>query len=76
MRRGRVLAPTYADEVDIAARRSREAWFLDFSNRGEKDHALGTLLPLYRVIDSLVVSAGGQRVTARHLVRRQASVLP
>ena len=76
MRRAGVFAPTYADEVDIAARRSREAWFLDFSNHGAKDRALQTLLPQYRIADSLVVVAGGQRVTARHLVRREASVLP
>jgi hypothetical protein len=76
MRRDRVFAPTYADEVDIAARGSREAWFLDFSNHGEKDHALQTLIGRYRLTDSVTVEAGGQRLVARHLVRAEPPVLP
>jgi hypothetical protein len=75
-RRG-VFTPVYADEVDIAARRSPDAWFLDFSNRAYDDHALATLLPVYAVTDSVTVTAGSQRVVARRLVRRPASpVLP
>jgi hypothetical protein len=79
MRRDGVMMPVYADEVDIAARRSAAAWFLDFSNHGEDDHALATLLPRYAVTDSIVVHARGQRLVARHLVRlveREAAVLP
>lgn len=76
MRRSGVFTPVYADEVDIAARKSPEAWFLDFSNRGYTDHALETLLPRYRVTDSLVVVARGQRLVARHLVRLEAGALP
>lgn len=76
MRRDGVMTPIYADEVDIAARRSREAWFLDFSNHGDNDHALATLLPRYAVTDSITVLARGQRLVARHLVSREAAVLP
>ena len=76
MRRASVVVPTYADEVDIPARRANDAWFLDFSNHGEKDNALQGLLLTYRIADSLTVTAGGQRLTARHLVRREAPVLP
>lgn len=76
MRRTSVVVPTYADEVDIPARHATDAWFLDFSNHGEKDNALQGLLLSYRITDSLTVTAGGQRLTARHLVRREAPVLP
>lgn len=76
MRRAGVFSPVYADEVDISARRSPEAWFLDFSNRSYTDHAMATLLTEYRVTDSLVVVSDGQRLVAHHLVRRQAGVLP
>lgn len=76
MRRSGVFAPVYADEVDIAARRSPEAWLLEFSNKTDKDHALATLLPTYIVTDSVVAVAGSQRVVAHHLVRREAGMLP
>ena len=76
MRRDRVFAPTYADEVDIAARGSRAAWFLDFSNHGHSDRALQNLLGRYRLSDSVVVEASGQRLVARHLVRAEVPVLP
>jgi len=76
MRRDSVFSPTYADEVDVAARRSPEAWFLEFSNRDDDDHALATLLPRYRIADSIVVVSHGQRLVAHHLVRREAAVLP
>lgn len=76
MRRDSVFSPTYADEVDVAARRAPKAWYLDFSNRADDDHALATLLPRYRVTDSLVVVSHGQRLVAHHLVRREAAVLP
>ena len=76
MRRRDVVVPTYADEVDIPARGAVDAWFLDFSNHGRKDNALEGLLGRYRIVDSLVVTAGGQKVTARHLVRREAPMLP
>lgn len=69
MRRSGVVVPTYADEVDIPARGATDAWFIDFSNHGEKDNALAGLRLNYRVVDSLVVTAGGQKVTAHHLVR-------
>lgn len=76
MRRRDVFSPVYADEVDIAARHSPAAWFLDFSNRTYDDHALATLLPKYAVTDSVVVTSGSQRLVAHHLVRREAAVLP
>lgn len=76
MRRDRVFSPVYADEVDVAARGSREAWFLDFSNRSYTDHAMATLLPRYAVTDSMVVESHGQRVVAHHLVRQELPVLP
>lgn len=69
MRRRGVVVPTYADEVDIPARGAIDAWFLDFSNHGEQDNALQGLQRNYRVVDSIVVTAGGQKLTARHLVR-------
>ena len=65
-----------ADEVDIAARGSRAAWFLDFSNHGHSDRALQNLLGRYRLSDSVVVEASGQRLVARHLVRAEVPVLP
>ncbi len=75
-RRG-VFSPVYADEVDIAARRSPAAWFLDFSNHAYDDHALGMLLPAYYVEDSVIVTSGSQWLVARRLVRREVpSVLP
>lgn len=76
MFRAGVFSPVYADEVDIAARNSPEAWFLDFSNHAYDDRALATLLPRYSVTDSVVVTAAGQRLVARHLVRREGDVLP
>jgi hypothetical protein len=76
MRRTGIITPTYADEVDIAARRSPEAWFIDFSNHGAKDNALQALSLQYRITDSVTVVTGGQRIVARHLVRREAPVLP
>ncbi len=76
MRRDSVFSPVYADEVDVAARRSPAAWFLEFSNRSPDDRALATLLPRYAVTDSLIIVARGQRLVARHLVRREAAVLP
>jgi hypothetical protein len=76
MRRDHVFSPVYADEVDVAARGSPEAWFLDFSNRGYADHAMATLLPRYAVTDSMVVESRGQRLVARHLVRQESPVLP
>lgn len=76
MRRDRVFAPVYADEVDIAARKSPEAWFLDFSNHGDRDHALAGLLKSYAEIDSVTVFARGQKLVAHRLVRREANVVP
>ena len=76
MRRVQVVTPVYADEVDIAVRRSREAWFLDFSNRGDSERALAALLENYAMTDSLTVFSRGQKLTARHLVRRGTPVLP
>lgn len=76
MRRTGVITPVYADEFDIPARSSREAWLLDFSNHGENDRALASLLPSYVVTDSTVVISRGHRLVARHLVRRQPPALP
>jgi hypothetical protein len=76
MRRTGVITPVYADEFDIPARQSREAWLLDFSNHGDNDRALASLLPTYDVTDSAVVTSSGQRLVARHLVRRQSPALP
>ncbi len=76
MRRTGVVTPVYADEFDIPARRSREAWLLDFSNHGTNDRALQSLLSSYAVTDSSVVTSRGQRLVARHLVRRQPPALP
>ncbi len=76
MRRTGVISPVYADEFDIPARRSHEAWLLDFSNHGANDRALASLLPFYYVTDSTVVTSRGQRLVSRHLVRRQSPALP
>jgi hypothetical protein len=76
MRRDRVFAPVYADEVDIAARKSPEAWFLDFSNHGDQDHSLAGLLKTYAETDSVTVFARGQKLVAHRLVRREANVVP
>lgn len=76
MRRDRAFSPIYADEVDVAARGSRAAWFLDFSNRSYTDHAMATLRPRYAVTDSMVVESHGQRLVAHHLVRQEPPVLP
>jgi hypothetical protein len=76
MRRDNVFAPVYADEVDIAARKSPEAWFLDFSNHGDRDHALAGLRQNYAVTDSVTVFARGQKLVAHRLVRREANVVP
>ncbi|MBM4193119.1 MAG: hypothetical protein FJ202_01895 [Gemmatimonadetes bacterium] len=70
------MSPIYADEVDVQARRSPAAWFLEFSNRGYEDRALDLLGRDYRVTDSVIVVTRGQRLIARHLVRREARVLP
>ncbi len=76
MRRTGVMNPVYGDEFDIPARKSREAWLLNFSNHGENDRALASLLPAYDVTDSTVVTSHGPRLVARHLVRRQPPALP
>jgi hypothetical protein len=76
MRRDGVFAPVYADEVDIMTRGAREAWFLDFSNHGDEDHALDVLRRFYSVTDSLTAVARGHKVTAHRLVRREAATLP
>lgn len=70
MRRDHVFAPVYADEVDIPARKSPEAWFLGFSNHSDRDHALEGLLTQYAVTDSVTVFSRGQRLVAHRLVRR------
>jgi hypothetical protein len=76
MRRTGVLAPTYADEVDMLGRRSREAWFLDFSNKSYNDRALAGLKAFYNVTDSVTVVTRGHKLVARRLVRREAATLP
>lgn len=76
MRRDAIMTPVYADEIDIAARKSREAWFLDFTNRGDRDHALDALRVNYSESDSVIVRAAGHRMVAHHLVRREAAVVP
>jgi hypothetical protein len=76
MRRDSVIAPVYADEFDILARRSKEAWLLEFANRGEKDRSLATVLPMYSIADSITVFERGHKLVARRLVRREAPALP
>jgi hypothetical protein len=76
MRREAVVVPVYADEFDALARKSREFWLLEFSNRGDKDRSLTTVLAQYRVVDSVSVAARGHALLARRLVRREAAGLP
>jgi hypothetical protein len=76
MSRTDAFAPVYADEADVSARGSADAWYLTFSNGVVPDRALDGLLKRYAVTDSMVAAAHGQRVVARHLVRRESSVLP
>ena len=77
LRRTGAFSPIYADEVDIPARRSPEAWFVEFSNHPDNDHSLEQLEATYAVTDSVTVVTHGQRLIARRLVRRQSGqVLP
>ena len=75
--RTNAFSPIYADEVDIQARRSPDAWFLEFSNHPDNDHSLEQLRATYAVTDSVTVVTRGQRLIARHLMRRERGpVLP
>lgn len=75
MRRDGVFAPSYDDEVGIMSRGARDAWFLTFSNHGDKDHALANLQRFYAVTDSVTAVARGHKVVAHRLVRREAATL-
>jgi hypothetical protein len=76
--REHLVIPRYSDEVDLAANpdRPRDVWFLEFSNKVDGSDPLAALAAYYRQDRILSVHARGQVVRARHLVRREAPVLP
>jgi hypothetical protein len=76
--RGGTITPRYADEAMVEAMRSREPhdiWLVEQPNDGDT-LAVQKLHRDYADSDSSRYSAGGFTVTARHLVRRDAPVLP
>lgn len=72
------ITPDYADEAMIVARRDRkphELWLVEQPNDADT-LAVQKLHQYYADADSVRYTAGGLTVTARHLVRRAAPVLP
>jgi hypothetical protein len=72
------VSPDYADEAAIAARRDRmphELWLVEQPNDGDTT-AVQKLHHDYTDADSARYTAHGVTITARHLVRRDAAVLP
>ena len=72
------VTPDYADEAIVAARRERmphELWLVEQPNDGDT-LAVQKLHHDYADANSARYTAHGLTVTARHLVRRDAEVLP
>ena len=77
-RREGTVTPDYQDEASIAAMREnkpREIWLVEQPNDGDT-LAVQKLHRDYADADSARYTAHGLTVTARHLVRRDAPVLP
>jgi len=76
--RSQVLVPRYTDEIDLATMpdKPKDVYFLEFSNHPDRDHALKTLEPLYRVDAISRIHFGGHVLVVRHLVRREAPAVP
>lgn len=77
-RREGTVTPDYQDEATIGAMREnkpRELWLVEQPNDTDT-LAVQKLHHDYADADSTQYSAGGLTLTARHLVRRDASVLP
>ncbi len=77
-RRAGTVTPDYADEAIVAARRERmphELWLVEQPNDGDT-LAVQKLHHDYADADSARFTTHGLTVTARHLVRRDAEVLP
>ena len=77
-RREGTVTPDYQDEATIAAmreRKPRELWLVEQPNDGDT-LAAQKLHHDYADADSARYTAGGATITARHLVRRDAQVLP
>jgi hypothetical protein len=72
------VTPDYEDEASIAAMRDKmpaELWLVEQPNDGDTS-AVQKLHHDYADADSARYTAGGLTLTARHLVRRSAVVLP
>lgn len=65
-----VIKPRYTDEIELFADagRPRDVWFLEFSNRPDKDHALESLYTRYDETGVVRTYRNGQLLTAHHLV--------
>jgi hypothetical protein len=77
-RREASLLPDYQDEATIAAMREkkpRDLWLVEQPNDGDT-LAVQKLHHDYADADSARYTGGGVIITARHLVRRDAQVLP
>jgi hypothetical protein len=64
-----VIVPQYWDDLALIAspKRPRDVWFLDFSNRPDRDSSLASLNSLYREIGVTRAIADGHLLVAHHL---------